>query len=166
MGSINTATTQMNTSANNPVSYLNTQNMYESSLSEELSIFDFTGSNSAAASANRSFSFASSPSSGFSSSQQSDQQFKRFMQMHDGGENSDGSQSDLPIELELDDLNQHESMEAFVGLLQSLVTNNITPIYEKGQQPKEMPPWMEFLQKKVSDVYTNENVKLFILKGF
>lgn len=161
INSINTMATQ-----NNQVSYLNTQNMFESSLSEELSIFDFTGGNNAA-SLNRSSSFSSpSLSGGFSSSQQSEQQFRHFLNMHDGtNENEDQQNGEPSIEFELDDLNEHESMEAFVALLQSLVTNNITPIYEKGQQPKEMPPWMEFLQKKVSSDHTNENVKLFIIKA-
>ncbi len=162
--------TQNNTSQHH-ISYMNTQNMYESSLSEELNIFDFTGVKGAgAASLNRSSSSSSSMSSsfsgGFSSSQQSEQQFKRFLHMHDGTNESDElTRGESVMEFELDDLNIHESMESFCSLLQSLVTNNITPIYEKGQQPKEMPPWMEFLARKVSSDYTNENVKLFIIKA-
>ena len=122
--------------------------MYESSLSEELSVFDFTGAG------NASFNRSVSASGSFSSSQQSEQQFRRFLHAHDGTSGSDTeghhSQQDSLIELELDDLNEHECMEAFVSLLHSLVTNNITPVYERGHEPKEMPPWMEFLHRKVT----------------
>lgn len=69
------------------------------------------------------------------------------------------------VELELDDLNQHECMCAFVELLQSLVVNKITPIYDRGHVPSEMPPWMSFLQRKCVDVYAHDNIKLFILRG-
>ena len=96
--------------------------------------------------------------------------------MSGGGSNSDltsmnsaGGESDLesaPIELELDDLNQHECMVAFVELLQSLVVNKITPVYDRGQTPSDMPPWMSYLHRKCVDVvYTHDNVKLFILRA-
>jgi hypothetical protein len=73
-------------------------------------------------------------------------------------------------------------MCAFVELLQSLVilylfnflnsskhsnmrkyhkvVNKITPIYEKGNLPTDMPLWMSFLHKKIQDSSTNENIKL------
>lgn len=72
---------------------------------------------------------------------------------------------DIQVEIELDDLNQHDSMTSFVELIQSLVVNKITPIYEIGHIPTDMPPWMSFLHKKISDVYTHENVKLFIIRA-
>jgi len=56
-------------------------------------------------------------------------------------------------------------MASFVELIQSLLFNKITPIYETGQTPSEMPPWMSFLHRKVSDQYTAENVKLFIIRA-
>lgn len=72
---------------------------------------------------------------------------------------------DMQIEIDLDELNQHESMASFVELIQSLVINKITPIYETGHMPAEMPPWMGFLHRKVSDGNTHENVKLFVIRG-
>lgn len=72
---------------------------------------------------------------------------------------------DSPIEIEIDELNQHECMCHFVELIQSLVVNKITPVYERGQIPSDMPPWMSFLHRKITDVYTHENVKLFIIRG-
>ena len=137
-------------SSNNQISYLNTQHLYESSLSEELSVFDFTGTSKGA-------------SYGAPSSQQQSMNLKRYLNAQDEQSSSEAQES--LVEVELDELSQHESMLAFIKLLQSLVVNNITPIYEKGILPKEMPPWMEFLHKKVADVYTNENVKLFIIKA-
>ena len=71
----------------------------------------------------------------------------------------------LQVEIELDELNQHKSMAAFVLLIQSLFINKITPIYELGHIPIDMPPWMNFLHKKIYDTYTHENVKLFIIRG-
>jgi DNA-dependent protein kinase catalytic subunit len=65
----------------------------------------------------------------------------------------------------MDELNQHECMCSFIELVQSLVVNKITPIYEKGHMPSDMPPWMSFLHRKVNDISTNENVKLFIIRG-
>ena len=78
---------------------------------------------------------------------------------------SDSTRGDMNIEIELDELNQHDSMTSFVELIQSLVANKITPIYERSQVPTDMPPWMSFLHKKVADVYTNENVKFFIVRA-
>lgn len=151
-----------NTMALNPnqVSYLNTQNMYESSLSEELSVFDFTG--------NTSYNKSSSLNiTSTLSSLGTSEQFSQLKRIRSGlYSNSDEIDDNLTkVEIEIDELNQHESMSNFIGLIQSLVANKITPIYEKNQQPSDMPPWMSFLHRKVNDIYTNENVKLFIIRG-
>ena len=69
------------------------------------------------------------------------------------------NQQNSIIELEQDDLNQHESMCSFIDLLNTLVINKITPIYENGQEPNEMPIWMSFLNNKLNDMTVNENVK-------
>ena len=82
-----------------------------------------------------------------------------------GHETSTKDNGDSPVEIEIDELNEHESMSAFVELIQSLVLNKITPIYDQGQSPTEMPPWMNFLHKKISDIQTNENLKLFLIRA-
>jgi DNA-dependent protein kinase catalytic subunit len=65
----------------------------------------------------------------------------------------------------MDDLNQHESLCACVELIQSLVHNSLTPIYEKDQLPTEMPMWMQYFHRKISSMDTHENVKLFIIRS-
>jgi len=97
------------------------------------------------------------------SSSQREQLKRKFSDIYLKGE--DTNDENLSIEIEMDDLNQHECMCAFVELIQSLVVNKITPIYEKGHMPSDMPPWMSFLHRKVNDIYTNENVKLFIIRA-
>ncbi|KAK6170524.1 hypothetical protein SNE40_018898 [Patella caerulea] len=66
------------------------------------------------------------------------------------------------LELEMDELNQHECMAQMIALLKHLHTT-ITPP-EKGTIPKEMPKWMQFFHKKMKDPTTNINIKLFIAK--
>jgi DNA-dependent protein kinase catalytic subunit len=72
---------------------------------------------------------------------------------------------DSQTEIESDDLNHHESMSSLVQLIKSLHANKITPIYENDQLPTQMPPWMEFLQKKVKDMDVHLNVKLLIVRA-
>lgn len=78
---------------------------------------------------------------------------------------SNSNSLDTPIEVESDDLNQHESMSSLVQLIQSLYINKITPIYEKNQLATEMPLWMQFFHKKVSDVNVETNVKILIVRA-
>ena len=128
-------------------SSLNTQNLYSSSLSEELSVFDF--------------SMHSSYTQTFSSQSimAKTSSFKR------SNTDDELSSQENSVEIELDDLNQHESMETLISLFQSLVVNKITPIYDNGHIPSEMPQWMTFIHKKILDIYTNENIKLFLIRA-
>ena len=169
---INSLSSLNTISATNQVSYLNTQNMYESSLGAELSAYDFTGKHLHSL---KSPSFVASSLSSASPSGSQKQQYQQIslrqkmaniIYFKDEISNEEDAFShDANLEIELDELNQNETMCSFVELLQSLVANKITPVYEKGHIPTEMPPWMAFLHKKIQDVYTNENVKLFIVRG-
>jgi hypothetical protein len=69
------------------------------------------------------------------------------------------------IEIDLDDLNQHESLCTCVELIQSLVRNRLTPIYDSAEMPTEMPLWMQFFHRKISSADTHENVKLFLVRS-
>lgn len=146
------------------VTYMNTQNMYESSLSDELSAYDFTTSGGAK---NSMASFeASIMGTGSSGTQVSiKRKPSNIVYVKSDQFLSSDELANMNIEIETDELNQNESMCAFVELLQSLVANRITPIYERGHVPSDMPPWMAFLHKKCQDIYTHENVKLFIIRG-
>uniref|UniRef100_A0A4W5N3K6 DNA-dependent protein kinase catalytic subunit n=1 Tax=Hucho hucho TaxID=62062 RepID=A0A4W5N3K6_9TELE len=115
--------------------YLSSQSyMADSSLSEEMSQFDFsTGV--------QSFSYNS--------------QNPRAETISAPEETAD---------LEMDELNQHECMAAMTSLVGHMQRNNITPRVEQGSVPSELPPWMKFLQGKLSNPATLLNIRLFIAK--
>uniref|UniRef100_A0A3B4ZYV0 DNA-dependent protein kinase catalytic subunit n=1 Tax=Stegastes partitus TaxID=144197 RepID=A0A3B4ZYV0_9TELE len=119
--------------------YLSSQSyMADSSLSEEMSQFDFsTGV--------QSFSFSS----------QNPEGKKRTVAKR---------VSDAMVDLEMDELNQHECMAAMTALIGHMQRNNITPKVEQGTVPSELPPWMKFLHGKLANPATPLNIRLFISK--
>uniref|UniRef100_A0A671MAS8 DNA-dependent protein kinase catalytic subunit n=1 Tax=Sinocyclocheilus anshuiensis TaxID=1608454 RepID=A0A671MAS8_9TELE len=124
--------------------YLSSQSyMADSSLSEEMSQFDFsTGV--------QSFSYNSQNPSGGSSSSRTRERKEVVSQ-------------DETVELEMDELNQHECMANMTALLRHMQRNNITPKTE-GVTPSDLPPWMKFLQGKLDNPSTPLNIRLFIAK--
>ncbi|BFZ03143.1 hypothetical protein BsWGS_06182 [Bradybaena similaris] len=68
------------------------------------------------------------------------------------------------IELEMDALNQHESMAPLIALIRHMMVSNICPQVPKGVIPKEMPAWMLYLHEKMTNPESHINVKLFIAK--
>ncbi|TWW70550.1 DNA-dependent protein kinase catalytic subunit [Takifugu flavidus] len=127
--------------------YLSSQSfMSDSSLSEEMSQFDFsTGV--------QSFSF---------SSQKVDGQ-RRNVAKKEPGEETIPSQ-DAVVDLEMDELNQHECMATLTGLIGHMHRNNITPKTDQENAPAELPPWMKYLHTKLSNPTTHLNIRLFIAK--
>ncbi|XP_054478556.1 DNA-dependent protein kinase catalytic subunit [Anoplopoma fimbria] len=126
--------------------YLSSQSyMADSSLSEEMSQFDFsTGV--------QSFSFSS----------QNPEGHRRTVAKRET-EQTDPSQ-DTMVDLEMDELNQHECMATMTALIGHMLRNNITPKIEEGNVPSELPPWMKFLHAKLSNPATPLNIRLFISK--
>ncbi|CAN9506484.1 unnamed protein product [Ophioblennius macclurei] len=126
--------------------YLSSQSyMADSSLSEEMSQFDFsTGV--------QSFSFSSQNPEGRKRSAA-----KRVT------EEANASQ-DATVDLEMDELNQHECMTSMTALIGHMQRNNITPKVESGNSPSELPPWMKFLHGKLANPATPLNIRLFISK--
>ncbi|GAA6219422.1 DNA-dependent protein kinase catalytic subunit [Lates japonicus] len=126
--------------------YLSSQSyMADSSLSEEMSQFDFsTGV--------QSFSVSSQNPEG-----------KRRTVVKRETEETNPSQDAL-VDLEMDELNQHECMTAMTALIGHMQRNNITPKIEQGNMPSELPPWMKFLHGKLSNPATPLNIRLFISK--
>uniref|UniRef100_A0A3P9A875 DNA-dependent protein kinase catalytic subunit n=1 Tax=Esox lucius TaxID=8010 RepID=A0A3P9A875_ESOLU len=124
--------------------YLSSQSyMADSSLSEEMSQFDFsTGV--------QSFSYNSQNPLG-----QSRTVRKRADTIVAQQES---------VDLEMDELNQHECMAAMTSLVGHMKRNNITPTVEEGSIPSELPPWMKFLQGKLGNPATPLNIRLFIAK--
>lgn len=126
--------------------YLSSQSyMADSSLSEEMSQFDFsTGV--------QSFSFNS----------QNPEGHRRTVAKKET-EESNPSQ-DAMVDLEMDELNQHECMATMTGLIGHMQRNNITPKTDQGNTPSELPPWMKFLHAKLANPATPLNIRLFISK--
>uniref|UniRef100_A0A667XXZ0 DNA-dependent protein kinase catalytic subunit n=1 Tax=Myripristis murdjan TaxID=586833 RepID=A0A667XXZ0_9TELE len=113
--------------------YLSSQSyMADSSLSEEMSQFDFsTGVQS------------------FSLSSQNPEAMIPFQ--------------DALVDLEMDELNQHECMAAMTALIGHMHRNNITPKV-KTEQVSDLPAWMTFLHGKLMNPATALNIRLFITK--
>ncbi|XP_022045230.2 DNA-dependent protein kinase catalytic subunit [Acanthochromis polyacanthus] len=126
--------------------YLSSQSyMADSSLSEEMSQFDFsTGV--------QSFSFSS----------QNPEGQKRTVVKRETEETNPSH--DAMVDLEMDELNQHECMAAMTALIGHMQRNNITPKVEQGNVPTELPPWMKFLHGKLTNPATPLNIRLFISK--
>ncbi|KAK5850083.1 hypothetical protein PBY51_014363 [Eleginops maclovinus] len=126
--------------------YLSSQSyMADSSLSEEMSQFDFsTGVQS------------------FSLSSQNPEGQRRTVAKNETEESN--SSQDAMVDLEMDELNQHECMATMTALIGHMLRNNITPKIEQGNMPTELPPWMKFLHVKLSNPATPLNIRLFISK--
>ncbi|KAM3927958.1 DNA-dependent protein kinase catalytic subunit [Leptodactylus fuscus] len=126
--------------------YLSSQSyMADSSLSEEMSQFDFsTGIQS------------------FSYSSQDPVKSQRSRRLRD--RSSEVRTPQDVMELEMDELNQHECMAPMTGLIKHMQKNNLTPQVEEGQTPQDLPPWMTFLHSKLGNPSTPLNIRLFISK--
>ncbi|KAL8182171.1 UNVERIFIED_CONTAM: hypothetical protein K2H54_046546 [Gekko kuhli] len=118
--------------------------MADSSLSEEMSQFDFsTGV--------QSFSYNSQDPTASAS------QVRRKEPTESIG------LSDI-MELEMDELNQHECMASMTTLIKHMHRNNITPTVEKGAVLPDLPPWMKFLHTKLGNPSVPLNIRLFVAK--
>uniref|UniRef100_F6UGH4 DNA-dependent protein kinase catalytic subunit n=1 Tax=Xenopus tropicalis TaxID=8364 RepID=F6UGH4_XENTR len=126
--------------------YLSSQSyMADSSLSEEMSQFDFsTGV--------QSFSYSSQDKM----LSQSASRKKELI--------TEGKTFDDVMEFEMDELNQHECMAAMTGLIKHMNSSEITPKVEEGASPQDLPPWMKFLHGKLGNTSTPLNIRLFIAK--
>ncbi|XP_067836012.1 DNA-dependent protein kinase catalytic subunit isoform X2 [Heptranchias perlo] len=126
--------------------YLSSQSyMVDSSLSEEMSQFDFsTGV--------QSFSYSSQ-----------DPTVPVVRTRKKERIESSIVQNDI-VELELDEMNQHECMATMTALINHMQKTNITPKVEEGKTPQELPQWMKFLHGKLGNSSTPLNIRLFIAK--
>lgn len=126
--------------------YLSSQSyMADSSLSEEMSQFDFsTGVQS------------------FSYSSQNPEGQRRTVAKKETEETN--ISQDALVDLEMDELNQHECMATMTALIGHMQRNDITPKAEQGHVPNDLPPWMKFLHGKLANPATPLNIRLFISK--
>ncbi|XP_045042012.2 DNA-dependent protein kinase catalytic subunit isoform X2 [Desmodus rotundus] len=116
----------------------------DSSLSEEMSQFDFsTGVQS------YSYSFQDPKStSGY---------FQRQ-------EHKDPTIQDYFLELEMDELNQHECMATMTALIKHMWRKQILPKEGEGSVPRNLLPWMKFLHDKLGNPSVSLNIRLFLAK--
>ncbi|EPQ19881.1 DNA-dependent protein kinase catalytic subunit [Myotis brandtii] len=116
----------------------------DSSLSEEMSQFDFsTGV--------QSYSYSSrDPKSAIG-------HFRRQ-------EHKDPTIQDDILELEMDELNQHECMATMTALIKHMQRNQILPKGEEGSVPTHLPAWMKFLHDKLGNPLVSLNIRLFLAK--
>ncbi|XP_060247015.1 DNA-dependent protein kinase catalytic subunit isoform X1 [Meriones unguiculatus] len=114
----------------------------DSSLSEEMSQFDF--------------------STGVHSYSYSSQDCRPTTGHYQRQEHQDAmAQGDI-LELEMDELNQHECMATMTALIKHMQRNLITPRGEEGS--KDLPPWMKFLHDKLGNASVSLNIRLFLAK--
>uniref|UniRef100_A0A8B9M5W8 DNA-dependent protein kinase catalytic subunit n=1 Tax=Accipiter nisus TaxID=211598 RepID=A0A8B9M5W8_9AVES len=118
--------------------------MMDSSLSEEMSQFDFsTGV--------QGFSYSSQDVTA-SSTHFRRKEATEYMVLND------------EMELEMDELNQHECMASMTTLIKHMQRNQITPKVEEGTVPVDLPLWMKFLHGKLGNPSVPLNIRLFIAK--
>ncbi|CAM5116256.1 unnamed protein product [Natator depressus] len=118
--------------------------MVDSSLSEEMSQFDFsTGI--------QSFSYNSQDPTATSI------HFRRK-------EPTESMDPDDLMELEMDELNQHECMASMTTLIKHMQRNQITPKVDEGIVPPDLPPWMKFIHGKLGNPSVPLNIRLFLAK--
>ncbi|XP_017172381.1 DNA-dependent protein kinase catalytic subunit isoform X2 [Mus musculus] len=116
----------------------------DSSLSEEMSQFDF--------------------STGVQSYSYSSQDRKPTTGHFQRREHQDSMTQDDIMELEMDELNQHECMAPMIALIKHMQRNVIAPKGEEGSIPKDLPPWMKFLHDKLGNASVSLNIRLFLAK--
>ncbi|KAM8881271.1 DNA-dependent protein kinase catalytic subunit [Synchiropus picturatus] len=125
--------------------YLSSQSyMADSSLSEEMSQFDFsTGVQS------------------FSYNSQNPEGKRRGVVKK---ENQEVTPPQETLDLEMDELNQHECMTAMTALIGHMQRSSITPKVDETSAAPELPPWMKYFHGKLANPATTLNVRLFIAK--
>ncbi|XP_054564392.1 DNA-dependent protein kinase catalytic subunit isoform X1 [Eptesicus fuscus] len=116
----------------------------DSSLSEEMSQFDF--------------------STGVQSYSYSSRDPKSTIGHFRRQEHKDPTIQDDILELEMDELNQHECMAAMTALIKHMQRNQILPKAEEGSVPTHLPPWMKFLHDKLGNPLVSLNIRLFLAK--
>ena len=70
----------------------------------------------------------------------------------------------IEINLEADDLNQHECMATICGMIRHMVDRGISAVPDPGSVVDKLPPWMLQLQKCLDDSKQSHNVRLFLMK--
>ncbi|KAL9956083.1 hypothetical protein ACROYT_G037506 [Oculina patagonica] len=126
------------------VHYMSSQYLADSSLSEDVSQYDF-----------------STPIQAYSTTEVKEASYRPS---EDSMERKEESYEVSEDTVEMDELNKHECMAKMSALLKHLIQNKISPEQPKGEPPTEMPTWMSPLHKKLTSASTHMNIRLFIAK--
>uniref|UniRef100_A0A8C0RSE2 DNA-dependent protein kinase catalytic subunit n=1 Tax=Canis lupus familiaris TaxID=9615 RepID=A0A8C0RSE2_CANLF len=78
-------------------------------------------------------------------------------------EHKDPMVQDAVLELEMDELNQHECMATMTALIKHMQRNQILS-KDEGSVPRNLPPWMKFLHDKLGNPSVSLNIRLFLAK--
>uniref|UniRef100_A0A8C5JY83 DNA-dependent protein kinase catalytic subunit n=1 Tax=Jaculus jaculus TaxID=51337 RepID=A0A8C5JY83_JACJA len=116
----------------------------DNTLSEEMSQFDF--------------------STGVQSYSYSSQDLRSTTGRFQRRERQDPKIQDDVLELEMDELNQHECMETMIALIKHMKRSFMTPKGEEDLRPKDLPSWMKFLHDKLGNLSVSLNIRLFLAK--
>ncbi|XP_042110110.1 DNA-dependent protein kinase catalytic subunit [Ovis aries] len=116
----------------------------DSSLSEEMSQFDFSTG-------------VQSYSYGSQDPQSSAGHFRRR-------ERQDPEGPGDVLDLDMDELSQHECMAPLVALVQHMQRLEAALPGEEGSMPRNLPPWMKFLHDKLGNPSVSLNIRLFLAK--
>ncbi|XP_067044034.1 DNA-dependent protein kinase catalytic subunit-like isoform X2 [Acropora muricata] len=122
------------------VHYMCSQYLADSSLSEDVSQYDF-----------------STPIQAYSSTELTTARFKPSTSKEE-------SYHMIADTVEMDELNSHECMAKIRALLKHLLENKISPVPAIGAASVDMPGWMSPLYKKFISPNTHLNICLFIAK--
>ncbi|ELV09918.1 DNA-dependent protein kinase catalytic subunit [Tupaia chinensis] len=79
-------------------------------------------------------------------------------------EHQDPVVQDDVLELEMDELNQHECMATMTALVQHMHRRLCPPGEAEGSMPRELPAWMKFLHDKLGNSSVPLNIRLFLAK--
>ncbi|CAI8051260.1 DNA-dependent protein kinase catalytic subunit [Geodia barretti] len=119
-----------------PPRYLSSQYLADSSLSTDVSKFDFSAG----------------------------PQVFPVMGTTSKSQNKEMSYTVSEEQIEQDELNQHECMLPLMRLIDHMQHNKITPEVPQGSVPDELPSWMACIQKKLLDTRADLNVQLFLAR--
>jgi DNA-dependent protein kinase catalytic subunit len=119
-----------------PPRYLSSQYLADSSLSTDVSQFDFSGG----------------------------PQVFPVIPVASRSENEEMSYTVSEEQIEQDELNMHECMLPLMRLIDHMQHNKITPEVAEGSTPEDMPSWMANIQKKLLDTRTQLNVQLLLTR--
>lgn len=116
------------------VRYVESQQLFNSTLSEDVSKFDFTNTT-----------------------------LRNESEQEENLENKE-TFCQQEVELESVEINNHECMATICGLIKYIVQNDISPLPKPDEQATELPEWMLAIRKVLMSDSTHVNVKIFLIK--